>query len=255
MANKFNKTSSIPIDFVCKIPGFETLEVARPQPANKFLPSWWKDTPIDTIKTPHSYFIDEHLTVKACPSFPEYLSNGYILPMWADSVLYYSEESDTWQTRIGDNAGWENYNISAHSNFQFNNHADVSMQGVPSSLTFKFTSPWSIFTPKGYSVMQLPLFYHFNKEFSALPGIIHSDIMHQIFLQVAYQGTGTEIYIPQGTPVVQYIPFKRDTTFKLTVRGETEEDRFEQSKIRTILHSRFPGKGVYKKLKRSVDLI
>jgi hypothetical protein len=67
------------------------------------------------------------------------------------------------------------------------------------------------------------MFYHFEKDFSVLPGIIHTDIHHEINQQVLYHGEGREVFIPRGTPLAQYIPFKRLET-SVSVSDFTVED-------------------------------
>lgn len=251
-SKKIQKT--VPIEFVSKVSGFETFSNTKPQPSSRFMPPWWKNMPLNSHQNLSSSYFEEHpITVKGCPSFPDYLSRGYILPMWADTVLVYSKETDQWRAKWGDSSSDHGYNVDSHPNSQFHDYVDVNSQGVPGSFTFKLNSPWSVFTPKGYSVLQLPLFYHFNKEFSALPGVIHTDILHNINLQVTYFGEGKEIFIPQGTPLAQYIPFKRDIDYKLVVREATPEDLLSISKMKTLLRSTFVGNGSYRKTKNQYE--
>ena len=112
-------------------------------------------------------------------------------------------------------------------------------------MVFKFISPWNLITPKGYSVLQLPMFYHFSNDFSVLPGIIHTDTHHELNQQILYHGEGKEIFIRRGTPLVQYIPFKR-SKYNITTRDSTVEDLTRFSEVTVNIFSKFPGAGAYK---------
>jgi hypothetical protein len=71
------------------------------------------------------------------------------------------------------------------------------------------------------------MFYHFEKEFSVLPGVIHTDVHHELNQQVLYHGTGGEVFIPRGTPLAQYIPFKRlETEFSVSDMTLEESQMF-----------------------------
>jgi hypothetical protein len=77
--------------------------------------------------------------------------------------------------------------------------------------------------------MQLPMFYNFNGDFSVMPGVIDTDIHHIINQQVVYHGDGEEIFIKKGTPIAQYIPFKR-SSYTATSQAFTPEFK-EQNDI------------------------
>ena len=82
--------------------------------------------------------------------------------------------------------------------------------------------PWYVKTPPGVSLLQMPLFYHFNPDFTVLPGTIWTDIHHEINQQMVLHNYG-ETFITKGTPLAMYIPIRRET-FDYTVRHQTEED-------------------------------
>jgi hypothetical protein len=208
------------VQFVSTVPGLaENLDLV-PKPSKQFLPDWWKKMPspgdLSSLTFPHR-------TVKMCPSFPDYFSQGYVIPMWADVVLRYDEETGSFGWRTGapsqDVFSWD-----IHDRGQFLTFVEAATYGISGSFTFKANCPWRIITPPGYSCLQLPLFYHFNKEFTVLPGIIHTDLHHEVNQQVLYHGDGKEIVIKRGTPFVQYVPFKRTTSYKMSVRDQTPED-------------------------------
>ena len=197
----------------------------HPQPMKAFTPSWWKDMPANPIPS------DKYLkSVKACPSFPDFFSLGYVLPMWMDTTLQYDYKTKQHSFNHGQNIysmmKFKNDPIHLHLNEQFLSHVpNPNFLGNSSNFVFKFISPWYARTEPGVSLLQLPMFYNFNGDFSVMPGVIDTDIHHVLNQQVVYHGNGEEIYIKRGTPIVQYIPFRRanyEATTQL-INAEFEE--------------------------------
>jgi len=234
MLNNKNK-----IEFICTKPGLESVEEVIPKPANKFLPDWWKNIPI-------AKFNDGN--VKNCPSFPDFFSSGYVVPMWMDSLIKYEEKTEEWSTQSS--TSLDNWTI--HPNHQFVDHVSPNVFGVNGNFVFKAVCPWKVITPKGWSVLQLPLFYHFNMEWSVLPGIIDTDVHHQINQQVLYHGNGKEIFIPRGTPFAMYIPFKREKT-KLVTRLFNDKDNYKFLIEEMKNNTKFIGSGAYRSMQRERD--
>jgi hypothetical protein len=232
------------ISFISTIEGLESIEECLPKPAKHFIPEWFKNVPIEMTELGVTF-----KTVKACPSFPDYFSQGYIIPMWTDAILNYNKENNewAWQTPTVESK-WE-----IHPQAQLLDHTDVSFSGAGANFTFKAVCPWRIITPPGWSVLQLPLFYHFNQDWSVLPGIIDTDIHSQINQQVLYHSDKKEIKINRGDPFVLYIPFKRSNKLKYDVRYQTEKDKKIFKKQDINMFTKFGMHGLYRKLQRERD--
>jgi len=213
-------TTEPKIELVTTIPGLNEIKDALPKPASKFIPDWWKNTP--TVPTTFDMNTVSIGNVKVCPSFPDYFSKGFIVPMWVDSFLYYTENEDNipewkWKTANGQ------FSWSMHSKEQYLNDVPHKFFGKESHFIFKSRLPWYVFTPPGYSLYQLPPFFHFNEDFSAIPGVRDTDLYHEMNIQIVIHSKNKEIFIPRGTPLAHYIPFKRET-IGLDVRYATERD-------------------------------
>jgi hypothetical protein len=233
---KFGKSDKI--QFISTVKGLESIEECLPRPAKNFIPQWFKNIP-STIPA----------SVKVCPSFPDYFSQGYIIPMWCDVKLTYKKETDIWNWQSSSTIfDWEN-----HSQEQFIDHTTPNLSGVDGQFVFKAICPWRIITPPGWSVLQLPLFYHFNKEWSVLPGVIDTDIYSEINQQVLYHGNDKEIEIKQGDPFVLYIPFKRSNKLDYEVRYKNSDDDYSFHKQLIGLTGKFRPNGFYRKLQRKRD--
>ena len=231
---KFGKSDKI--QFISTVEGLESIEECLPKPAKHFIPQWFKDIPNDIGST-----------VKVCPSFPDYFSQGYIIPMWSDVLLTQKDDEFSWRTATAKFA-WD-----FHGNDQMINHTKANFNGIEGQFVFKAICPWRIITPPGWSVLQLPLFYHFNQEWSVLPGIIDTDIHTEINQQVLYHGDGKDIVIKCGDPFVLYIPFKRSNKLKHEIRYQTAEDNKKFSEGHLFLQQRFKPSGAYRKKQRKRD--
>lgn len=209
------------IRLVTDIPGLNSIEDAVPKPASKFLPEWWKTMPIK--KTTPSLEGVAFGNAKVCPSFPAYLSRGFIVPMWVDSILYVekdTEGNDCWRWRTAD----QKFSWQVHGSGQYMQHASHKYLGREGYFVFKSTLPWYVFTDPGYSLYQLPTLLHFNEDFSAVPGVRDTDVYHEMNIQLVIHSLKKEIFIPRGTPLAHFIPFKRETV-DLEVQYATEEDK------------------------------
>lgn len=224
------------ISFVTAVEQLNEIEECRPKPAKSYIPSWFKDIPHDL----------PYETVKVCPSFPDFFSMGYVLPMWCDLVIEYDENSGGANIQYSD-PGFGGY-PEIHDNKQFVDYAKPHVMGTRKDIVIKMTSPWSIISEKGWSVMQLPLFYHYDHQWSAMPGIIDTDIMHTLNLQVLYHG-GQKTFIPRGTPLALYIPFRKEK-IEYDVRAAKDEDIKKISLANFRILSKFPGLGEYRKMQR-----
>jgi hypothetical protein len=231
---KFGKLDKI--EFISTVEGLESIEECLPRPAKHFIPKWFKDTPNNAGNI-----------VKICPSFPDYFSQGYIVPMWSDVNLQYNSDGWAWQTPL-DNFTWD-----IHGNHQFLDYVDANFKGVSGQFIFKANCPWRVVTPPGWSVLQLPLFYHFNQEWSVLPGIIDTDIHSEINQQVLYHGDGKSIQIKCGDPFVLYIPFKRSNKLKHKIRYQTKKDEKKFKKGKLMINNVFQPNGSYRQMQRKRD--
>jgi hypothetical protein len=198
------------IELWTTVEGLAGIEECRPKPASKFIPQWWKDMP----------YLNEPKVVrnvKVCPSFPDMFSQGFIIPAWCDMIF-----------EGGENPGFtlphEDFKMSFHTHKQFLDYVPDNYRKTVNAI-IKAHMPWRIKTPKGYSVYQMPLFFHYNEDFSIMPGIIDTDKHHIANPQIVLHTEKTKVVVKRGDPFVWYIPFKREK-LSIEVREETEEDRY-----------------------------
>jgi hypothetical protein len=224
------------IQFISTYEGLESIDECLPRPAKHFIPKWFKDIPSENP-----------MSVKVCPSFPDYFSQGYIIPMWSDVKMKVTDKFSTVEPSAG------RFSFETHPNQQMLDYTKAKFNGIDGQFVFKAICPWRIITPPGWSVLQLPLFYHFNQEWSVLPGVIDTDIHTEINQQILYHGNGKDVIIKCGDPLVLYIPFKRSDKLKHEIRYQTAEDSKRFNKDKLFLKKSFSPNGTYRKMQRKRD--
>ena len=135
------------------------------------------------------------------------ISAGYIIPTYMDVYVSQKEQEDgsfhphyEWPGGIP---------LHFHPIEQAPNHP--GNPGHKVSIP-KWLNPWSISLPKGYSALYVPPMHRENKYFTVLPGIVDNDeYTPPVNFPFVLTDINFEGMIPAGTPMVQIIPFKRDS--------------------------------------------
>lgn len=200
-------------------------ELEQPKPASKVIPEWYKNT--------NSYTNNEKkptgaggtsATVKRCMPVFDALVSGYIIESPADVYVSIKDGGQWFE--------WSDFGlITFHPVEQALEHP--AKNGFPYP---KWTNPWAISTPKGYSTLFVQPF-HRKSVFTILPGIVDTDqYTPTVNFPFVINDPTFEGLIPKGTPIAQVIPFKRDSwTMKLGNKKELEA----QAKIAKKLQSKF----------------
>jgi hypothetical protein len=193
--NKFFKKPKV--TFFCEYGGLENIEPIKP--ASEFIPEWFKKLKAfmtNMPKTVHSG------TVKACPSFKDYFSTGYIIPLWCDLNVTITEKEFRWESPS------EKWKFDIHPHEQYTNHLPNEAKDKI-KLILKAYSPWRCITDNDHILMQQPLYYHYNDIFEVMPGIIWTGICYELNVQIIFKKYG-EFFIPRGTPLCQYFIIKKE---------------------------------------------
>jgi hypothetical protein len=199
-------------------------------PAKEYVPDWWK-----RVERMIDNRFDQKGTVRNCPSFPEYITQGFVVPLWCDLHVNIQHDKFEWKTPE------RMFSFSSHADVQFRDWAPKHVKDN-SSMVLKPNCPWRIKTPPGWSVWQLPMFYDFNPLFEVMPGIIWSDIHHEINQQMLMKRYG-EFTLKRGTPLAAYVPYKR-VKYETDIQGPTIENSSWTNE--SYLHVRTKFKGGYK---------
>lgn len=178
------------------------------KPAKEVIPEWFKNTPI--FDNPKDTIPNKIKTVRTCPSFTEVFNEGFVMVSPTDIFITVNDEGMyTWQTPN------EKIFIELHINEQYLKYANVPN----AKLVLKLVTGWWCFTPPGYSIRQLPLFYEDNPDFYVPYGTIKTDVNPEINPQIIITNNKKEIFIKQGQPLCTYIPFKRNDKLNLSIES------------------------------------
>lgn len=202
------------------------LELYPPQPANKFLPDWYKKqkrfTKLETIAT------DNVLEAKRCPAIVEELSRGIVIPSWSDFHIWKNKGDDKvyWTCEVG-----KTWNIKHWSWIESQISEQVVGMGLHEIRTFgvfKLISPYLFETPKGYGLYFKDCFYHHRKDVRLLSGYVETDIWHETNLPFEFLVDINEIdefklMIKAGDPLFIVDVYKKDENVELDIKGFDED--------------------------------
>ena len=161
----------------------------------------------------------ETITVKRCVPFLDALSAGFVIPLWAD--LYVSARDGDISFSFPRNLPMT-MSMGHHSYDQFPDHP-LADRPYGKNL-MKFVNPWVVETAPGYSCLFTAPMNHLETRFKIFEGAVDTDTYYSsVHLPFLWTGGDGDFFIPRGTPLVQVIPYKRET-FDLEV-GVTDSDR------------------------------
>lgn len=189
-------------------------EDLKPQPAFKCLPDWLKSMP------PRR---DDFPTAKRCLPLLDAMYQGYIIKAHCDVDVEIDDKGNMNTSYTSPVDPMSTHRMSTSVEF---------LQSVDSSFThtFKWYSPWTVKTPKGYSCIYTHPANGGIKEIQFMTSRVDTDELNLCVSLVFYVKKGYRRFkIKQGDPLVQVIPIKREE-FELDVRAATKEDMFENEK-------------------------
>lgn len=218
------------IEFIARSPYFDAV-APKPYPAKNFLPEWYKNMP--------SYNADRNgkrklsvvtgtssVTPKMCTPMYDSFATGYIIPLWADVEVGQDLGSPmlSWRTKA--------MQFEMHGGVGRGNDGNTGLttpEGY-SPVVFKWMNGWDIRTPKGYSCLITDPYANENSPFKAIGAVIDTDKLTLSILPPFWVKEGFEGIVEKGTPMVQVIPFKRESwTSSFSRFEEGEYEMLEES--------------------------
>lgn len=181
--------------------------IPHPKPASKFVPSWYK-----SMSSEHKCPVretDTIPTIKQCLPVRDLITSGYIIPAWCDM----SFKKDSKGFINCQSATPEDYN--GQYSIGVSQHSTIQVKGTPledfsdGEKLVKLNNPWFIKTPSNYSCILMSPFYQ-TTGLTILPGIVDTD-SHILNTNFPILVTSNEVLVKKGEPLVQVIPFKRDS--------------------------------------------
>jgi hypothetical protein len=188
-----------------------------PIPLKKLIPDWYKEIGkyiVDKkLAEDAKYLLSEKytsipLTGKACVPLLDYITGGYVIRLQSDVLIKQEGIDPTTGTPLWYwfAAAKDLINISYHLFEQL----PIEIKGKR-HVYLKFTPPWAVKTPKGYSCLFYQPEMFFEDRFKLFPAIVDTDTYNN---PVSFPGiiTTTEesFKIEAGTPLMVVFPFKRE---------------------------------------------
>jgi hypothetical protein len=175
-----------------------------PQPSKNFIPEWYKKTNPYLTKEikPISGGVFP-MTIKKCLPVFDSIIAGYTITTFVDVYVLLDKNED--------NKEIQRYTWPTLDPIGFHPIEQASLHPQQNGLPFpKWMNPWSIKTPKGYSVL-IKNPSHSDSIFTILEGIVDTDDYNiPINFPFTMKDKNFEGLIPAGTPIAQIIPFKRE---------------------------------------------
>jgi len=207
-----------------------------PKPASNFVPEWYKKT--QPYVGNSKILKDSERTFKHCIPFLDAFTSGYIVELWTD-------------VQVENNNG-----IRFHTK---SNEIPFGMK-TPQSSGFMPPPPgydpaiWSyhhalyIKTPPGYSILVTQPLNRNDLPFLALTGIVDAD--KEPFFPGSYPmylKTGFSGIIEYGTPMLQIIPFKRDSWKSLEDISILKQGRIANARAKNAVRHWYKKNAWFKK--------
>lgn len=221
------------IEFICN--DYAVRNYAPVLPASNLQPDSWKHMK-GTVEIPGQERIK---TAKLCPAIGTWMDLGYILCAPCDIEVSFIETQNVKHLRT----------FVKYSNpiYKSDGHGAIQIQKLLSDFEYrgivKIHHPWWIKTLPGYSCLFLPLLY-WDQPFQAVPGILDTDLCHMdVPINLTCKKEETFV-IKMGTPLVQIVPFKRETITGVS-RDSTDADRKRNNSLLSKIWLKFFGIGSY----------
>ena len=169
----------------------------HPKPASRFIPEEYKS--LERFKGGNLH----EITLKTCVPFLDSLTAGYIIPFDQDYVVDPVEKdfAVTPANKQQDDFGY---------------HGKVQMpekwHKVTGGNAGKFNNKWLIKTPPGYSCLFIKPMNRIESRFEIISGIVDTDTyINTINFPFILHKRDKQFIIKKGEPMVQVIPFKRES--------------------------------------------
>jgi len=212
-------------------------------PASKALPDWYKNSKVTWGNGKPYENAEGGKSFKVCPAILDTLTQGYIVPLWADICVEPSGEFINgvsvprfrWNPAMPDG---ESFMVG----FPLGATEGMPMVEKSNLPVWKINSPWLLETPKGYSTLQLPPLNNRDSRFEVVSGIICTD-EYPSYINIPFIWTAPPDYegvLLKGTPFAQIIPFKREVFQQELGFITPEEAAEEEAKVaitNTSVHS------------------
>ena len=206
------------IEFYCN-PELEGI-IPPPVSAAKKIPEWWKRLG-DTFDKRDSFGAPS-MTAKKCMPLLDCMSLGYIIPLQGDLHVITNDDRSIIKVTNTPNLAVAEFHAIAQVGGRKN------APGAPAD-PIKFINHWIIKTAPGWSCLFVPPINHMRQDFTCLGGVVDTDrYPKEVNFPAIWHANNFDDKVPAGTPLVQVIPFKRDSFPKKPKVRPMKEAEFKE---------------------------
>jgi hypothetical protein len=210
----------------------------------KTIPSWFR-------KIPKSLG-----SIRSCTGTLDYLQVGATIPLWTNTK-FTPNFSNPWVWEVEmDNMPYAH--AFGNEPFRYESTGECPMTSkreIKNGSYPKLVNPWYVRTAPGWSCLVIPMFFEPSTKYQIVPSIVHTDFYHSLNVVLNIY-TDQSFEIKAGTPMVQLIPFKRNSDFEKMSIGDAVHHKLLSTRGFNDF-GLFPSTGgtgkAYKKYQRTVD--
>lgn len=207
-----------------------------PEPSHKGVPEWYKKQKLfsndenDLVKANKKSLVNNeqvHFTYKMCKPLIDTITSGYMIKTSADCIVA-NTDSVNYTPYIQWNVSWpllDSQDPQVLGNYPI-------PEGY-SPILFRWEVQHKIITPPGYSLWITHPSHRYDLPFLTINGFVDTDkhpnrLVLPFFLKNNFEGI-----IPEGTPIAQIIPIKRENWIseQKQYTQDIEEKRLDSVKI------------------------
>ncbi len=209
---KWLKSKSPKVQFICDKADLGV--IPAPYRAGKYMPGWYKNLSgkIDGVD------MLDHSTIKRCPPVLEAMTAGWIIPLAAD--IEFKTNADA--SGVSYRSLFYKPMVENHQPAQVKGHPDLPKPPM------KFLNYWLIKVPPGYNLLFMPPLNRADSRFTCFSGIVRGEYFEYINFPFFFNKKDFVGVIDAGTPLVQVIPYKRDSFLEDAIMEHMTEGDVEQ---------------------------
>lgn len=224
------------IEFYCLADGIEL--AYPPIPISEVKMSW--------IKKSQEYFGNQikqgsHALNVAhlCSGIRNLVSMGYAITAPHDIEIrtngngytfdWFTPKTNMEHLGIGDEA------IGCFERQIYGDHAVLPPQTLKTII--KIPTPWRVRMPKGWGLLTLPLHYADEDRFTALVGVLDTEITTALNAVLYWHVLADKTLIKAGTPLFYVVPIKLDDKMEVVIRSATDKERQWEKVRKTVQYA------------------
>lgn len=208
-------------------------KLETPKPSSQYVPDWYKKTEsyVTGKKVPFVGGKGINATIKKCMPVFDALTAGYII----------TTPCDVYVRIMQDGSQYFEWSMTEMVTFHAIEQAPFyPMENGKNTSLPKWTNPWAIKTPKGWSTwFTQPV--HRESVFTILDGFVDTDTYTApVNFPFTMKDPSWEGFIPQGTPIAQCIPIKRESWKSVRGNKKTAEEAMDAThKLLTFFFDKY----------------